>query len=127
MEEIIHPKIYELLKEQEKKGVLSPNPPQKHKFSNQVDKKPLFFYEIPLLFEKNWDPLFSKKVVIAIDPKKQISRLQQNRDLSLKEIKVRLRFQLSQAEKIKKADYVIWNNGSLKDLEIKVKQHLLSY
>ena len=110
IEDRTHPLIYDLLKEQEKKWIFS--------------KKKLFFYEIPLLFEKKWEPLFAKKVVVAIDRRTQIQRLQQNRSLSLKDIENREQFQLTQAEKIKKADYVIWNQGSLRELEQKITPFL---
>ena len=106
MEALVHPKVRDLFMEKEKKLALSTKGP--------------VFYEIPLLFEKKWEDLFFTTVVIAIDTDKQIRRLQQKRGLSLSEIKARERFQLTQEEKIKRADCVIWNNGSLEDLEAKI-------
>ena len=78
------------------------------------------FYEVPLLFEKRWENFFDTRIVIAIDPAKQNKRLKKNRNLNPEEIKIRMQFQISQEEKIKKADYVIWNNSSLKELEKQV-------
>ena len=82
------------------------------------------FYEIPLLFEKKWDALFDTGIVIAIDPEKQEKRLKHYRQMSAEEVRNRMKFQLSQSEKIKKANYVIWNNSSIKELEQQV-HHLI--
>ncbi len=73
-----------------------------------------------MLFEKNWGPFFDTCVVIAIDPAKQIKRLKENRNFDTKDIENRMRFHIPQEKKIKKADYVIWNNSSLADLEKQV-------
>ena len=107
IESLLHPIIWDLMKKKEKTGPFL--------------KKNLLFYEIPLLFEKKWERFFSVRVLIALDPTKQISRLQQNRNLSLGEIEDRIRFQGTQAEKAKKADYVIWNNGTLGELEKEIQ------
>ncbi len=107
MESLLHPIIWDLMKKKEKTGPFL--------------KKTLIFYEIPLLFEKKWESFFSDQVLIALDPARQISRLQQNRDLSLEEIEDRLRFQGAQAEHIQKADHVIWNNGTLRELAKEVQ------
>lgn len=103
IENIIHPIVWDLIKKREKK-LLSEG-------INTV------FYEIPLLFEKKWDVFFDTWVVIAIDSKKQKNRLKKYRQMSTEEIKNRMQFQTSQPEKIKKADYIIWNNSSIKELE----------
>ena len=106
IESIIHPIVWDLMQKEEKKILFS--------------GKKMGFYEIPLLFEKKWENFFDLTIVIAIDTQKQNSRLQQHRNLNCKEIKNRMQFQISQEEKIKKADHVIWNNSSLKVLEKQV-------
>ena len=106
IEDIIHPVVQELMQKKT----------QKLLFSGQKS----VFYEVPLLFEKRWENFFDTRIVIAIDPAKQNKRLKKNRNLNLEEIKIRMQFQIPQEEKIKKADHVIWNNSSLKELEKQV-------
>ena len=106
IESIIHPIVWDLIKKKEKK-LLSEG-------VNTV------FYEIPLLFEKKWDVFFDTWIVIAIDSEKQENRLKKYRQISAQEIKNRMQFQMPQTEKIKKADYIIWNNSSIKELEQQV-------
>lgn len=106
IEAIIHPIVWDLIQKEEK---------NLHSLKQEI-----IFYEIPLLFEKKWENFFDIRIVIAIDSKKQKSRLKQYRNLSCKEIENRMQFQISQEKKIKKADYVIWNNSSLKELEKQV-------
>ena len=106
IESIIHPIVWDLMQKKEQKLRLSGQ--------NTV------FYEIPLLFEKKLESFFDTWVVIAIDPEKQKNRLKQYRNLSHTEVKNRMQFQTTQTDKTKKADYVIWNNSSLKKLENQV-------
>ena len=106
VELIVHPIIWKLFKKKEKQLLLS-------------GQKAVFF-EIPLLFEKKWENFFNIKVVIAVAPEKQENRLKTKRNWSAKEIISRLRFQFPQVDKIEKADYVIWNNSSIKELEKQV-------
>ena len=106
IESIIHPIVWDLIQKEEK---------NLH-FPNQK----IVFYEIPLLFEKKLENFFDVRIIIAIDPKNQKSRLKQYRNLSYKEIEDRMQFQISQDKKIKKSDHVIWNNSSLKELEKQV-------
>ncbi len=106
IESIIHPIVWDLMQKEEQKLRLS--------------GKKIVFYEIPLLFEKKWEHFFNLIIVIAIDLQVQKKRLQQYRNFSCEEIKNRMQFQISQEEKIKKADHVIWNSSSLKVLEKQV-------
>ena len=115
-EKIIHPKVYDLLNQTGRKPT-GRKPTGRKPTGSALS---LSFYEIPLLFEKHWDRFFLKTVVIAIDPEKQVQRLQKKRGFSLQEIKDRQHFQMSQEEKIQKADYVIWNNDTEHALEKKI-------
>ncbi len=103
IESIIHPFVWEALLE-------------KQNFFSAKEKEAVFC-EIPLLFEKKLDNFFDLNILLAIEPKQQKMRLERNRHFSEKEIQTRMKFQSSQEEKIKKADYIIWNNSSMKELE----------
>lgn len=108
LEEIIHPKIkdkiYEIF--------------ELHKFDNYV------FISVPLLFETGFDTMFDKILLIMTEPHIQLQRLMQRNNLSEKEAIQRINSQLPQTEKIKKADFVINNNGSTEDVEVKVNEFL---
>ena len=110
VESVIHPIVWDLMKKKEKE-------------LGRAGKKSVF-YEIPLLFEKKWEKRFDIRVVIATDLEKRKNRLKKTQTMDGEEIKNRMRFQISQKEKMKKADYVIWNNSSLKELEKQVSQFL---
>jgi dephospho-CoA kinase len=82
------------------------------------------FYDVPLLFEKNMQKDFNKIVVVTCDEKLQRERLRTRNKWSEAEIDLRLKAQLPMQEKIKAADYLIKNNGSLIELEDEVKRVL---
>ena len=105
-ESVIHPTIIRLMKTEEEKALKK--------------KETLIFYEVPLLFEKNLEKLFDIIITIAIQPTKQLQRLRQHRNWNKAMIEARMQYHISQKDKIKKADYVIWNNSSLKNLESKL-------
>ena len=81
------------------------------------------FYDVPLLYEKNISD-FDAVLVVASSEKNQRTRVHKRNRWSEAEINNRLKNQLSLAQKIQKADYVIYNNGTLEDLKLEVKKVL---
>ncbi len=81
----------------------------------QKQGKQLAFYDVPLLFEKKI-PGFDAVIVVAADSDFQKQRLIQRNNWSDAEIDSRQRNQLPLVDKIKSADYVLINNGSLVEL-----------
>lgn len=78
---------------------------------------------IPLLFENNrYQNLVNKILVIDCDEKTQISRAMARSKLSEQEVKAIMAAQTTRATKLKGADEVIENNGSLTELTDKVSQ-----
>lgn len=73
------------------------------------------FAEVPLLFEAGWDKYFDLNLLVVTDEDLLIERLIL-RGLSKDEAFARLGSQMSVEEKIKRADKIIYNNGSLDDL-----------
>jgi dephospho-CoA kinase len=73
-------------------------------------------YDVPLLFEKNMQNDFDKILVVSCDAKIQKERLMKRNGLSELEATQRIAAQLPMSEKIRGADFVIENNGSLDDL-----------
>ncbi len=100
LESITHPEIQKLAQE----DIL--------KYQDQD----FVFYEIPLLFEVNAQDRFSKILVVTCDLQIQIKRMKSRNQWSDQEIEKRIHAQLSNEEKIKRADFVIKNNSSWDEL-----------
>jgi dephospho-CoA kinase len=82
------------------------------------------FYDVPLLFEKNMEPLFDSVVVVAARPELQRSRLILRNGFSPAEADKRIASQIPIEEKVKRANHVIRNDGSVTDLEAAVARYL---
>ena len=102
---IIHPKVINFYKE------------LKERNTDEV-----IIFDVPLLFESGLDKFCDKILVVISDYEIQLNRIVErdkiDRDLAEKIIKS----QLSNEERIKKADVVIENNSSLEDLFEKVER-----
>lgn len=102
---IIHPKVINFYKELKEK---------------KTDK--VIIFDVPLLFESGIDKFCNRILVIISDYEVQLNRIIErdkiNRELAEKIIKS----QLSNEERIKKADVVIENNSNLEDLFKKVER-----
>jgi len=77
------------------------------------------FVSIPLLFEISIQKRFDRIICIATTPAIQRERLLK-RGMSEDQITLRIASQLPISEKIKLSDYIIFNNGTLEDLEIQL-------
>lgn len=78
---------------------------------------PIGFYDVPLLFEKNLEGDFDATVAVLCSEAAQLERLVARDGWSIEEAKKRIASQLPLAEKRRRADHVIENDGSLADLE----------
>ncbi|MFH1074522.1 MAG: dephospho-CoA kinase [Candidatus Firestonebacteria bacterium] len=83
-------------------------------------KSKTVFFEAPLLFEAGMQKMADIIVVTASSKKNQIKRFIKKGHTGADALR-RIKNQLSLKEKIKKADIVIYNNGSLKELKKSVK------
>ena len=81
--------------------------------------RPVFF-DVPLLFETGYEAKMDRIIVVCADPELCIKRVMIRSLLSEEQIRRRLAAQMDQEEKIKRADYVIRNNGTLEELFRKV-------
>lgn len=102
---IIHPKVIDFYKK------------LKEKNTDEV-----IIFDIPLLFESGLDKICDKILVVISDYEVQLDRIVErdkiDRELASKIVKA----QLSNEERIKKADVVIENNSNLEDLFEKVER-----
>ncbi|MED3622708.1 dephospho-CoA kinase [Neobacillus thermocopriae] len=77
---------------------------------NQED---IIVLDIPLLFESKLAYLVDKTILVYVDQETQLKRLMARNQLTVEEAKARIHSQMPLAEKIKLADAVIDNNGSI--------------
>lgn len=84
----------------------------------------MVFISVPQLFEAGMDGMFDKIIYIASDEKTRLKRLMKRSGLSLEEAKIRINAQIPDDKKIKKSDYVIYNNSSKEDLKIQINEVL---
>jgi len=79
--------------------------------------------EAALLVErKGLLKLLDKLIVVSVDGKSRISRIKKRDNLSSEEILSRVRSQISDDQKIKLADFIVDNTGSIERTELQVKK-----
>lgn len=104
LESIIHPKV---LKEVKK-----------------YKKESLVFFEVPLLFEAHWENYFDRIVVVTTNFNSQVKRLMERNEITSDEAINLIFLQIPIKEKIARADYVIYNNGTNFELRKYAKDFL---
>lgn len=102
LEEILHPRIRDLreawLREREAEG------------------EPLVVSEIPLLFETGMETAFDLTVLVDASREERLRRLVEDRGLEADEAERIMDAQMDPAEKRRRADLVVENDGTLQDL-----------
>ena len=86
-------------------------------FFEQYNAESLVFVAIPLLFEAGMANLFDNIVVVYCDDDIRLKRLTARNNYTEEYAKIRMGAQQSQDEKIKKSDYVIYNNSTIEALD----------
>jgi len=94
------------------------------KFFEQHENENFTFVAVPLLYEVNWGYLFDKVILVAADDEIRMHRLMFRRNLSQEDALKRMNAQIPQEEKIKFADYVIYNNTNYVDLSRQINDVL---
>ena len=102
---IIHPKVIDFYKE------------LKEKNTDEV-----IIFDVPLLFESGIDKFCDKILVVISDYEIQLNRIVERDKIDRELAEKIIKSQLSNEERIKKADVVIENNSSLEDLFEKVER-----
>lgn len=77
-------------------------------------------YDVPLLFETGLDAVLRPIVVVTAREATQLERILARDGLSEAEARARIAAQLPLSEKQKRADYVLYNNGSPQELAAQV-------
>ena len=82
------------------------------------------FFDAPALFETNREYMVDKVWVVAADKETRIARIMKRDGISREEVLKRMQSQLPEDDKIARADFVIYNDGTLEDLKEKVRKAL---
>ncbi|MGN0006186.1 MAG: dephospho-CoA kinase [Candidatus Gastranaerophilaceae bacterium] len=82
------------------------------------------FVAVPLLYEVNWTYLFDKVIMVAADDEIRMHRLMYRRNFTQEDALKRMNAQIPQEEKIKFADFVIYNNTNYVALNTQINDIL---
>ena len=107
LNEIVHPEVFQ----------------EDERITNEIkriDPDALVIKDIPLLFESK-RPALDKVVVVSASEETQLTRLQE-KGMSRQDAQRRIRSQLPLEGKIKSADFVINNDGSLEETKRQVEE-----
>lgn len=99
--------------------------PQVIDFIKQLTETPVFV-SVPQLFEANMETLFDKIIFVSAPKEIRLKRLMQRNNLTKDEAELRINAQLDENEKIKKSDFVIYNNSTTDKLKEDVNKVLAS-
>lgn len=83
---------------------------------------PLIVYEAPLLFEAGAESRVDQVLVVTVEPEIQLQRLIARDGIDHAEATARVAAQMPLTEKIRRADYLINNSGSLVETEAQVRR-----
>lgn len=108
LNQLMHPRIFEIVKA------------QIEEYRQQGVE--VVVLEAPLLIEAGWTSPVDEVWVITASESTVLNRLKQRTGLSAEQSLARIRAQLSNDERVKHADLVINNEGSLDELKAKVKE-----
>jgi dephospho-CoA kinase len=103
-------------------GVLWPRVGQRvAQFRESVEDAPAAVVEVPLLFEAGMEAVFDKTIAVVADEEVRASRAAaRGHEL----VEARTARQLPQDEKAQRADFVVRNDGDLRQLETKLSEVL---
>ena len=95
-----------------------------HRRDLLAETEAIFFMDLPLLFELEYDNWFDQIWLVDVTEKTQLSRLMTRNALSQEEAEKRIAAQLSLQEKRKRSDVLIDNNGSLEETRQQIRDAL---
>jgi dephospho-CoA kinase len=90
-------------------------------FRQSVEDRPAAVVEVPLLFESGMESVFDKTIAVVAD---EAVRAERAAARGHELLEARVARQLSQEEKAQRADFVVRNDGDLRELEAKLSEVL---
>lgn len=109
LESFIHPRMEEEVQSQEKAAL-------------EADPDAVVMHDVPLLFETGLDKRVEKTIVVYASEENQLKRLKKRDAMSEEDARSRIKAQFPLAEKMKRADFVIYNDGSLEETKRQVEK-----
>ncbi len=91
-------------------------------FLEENKDEKFIFVSVPLLFEAGMESMFDKIIFVYADDELRLERLIKRNGVSQDYAHLRLASQASQDEKLSGADFIIYNNGSVEDLERQINE-----
>jgi dephospho-CoA kinase len=113
LNEIVHPEVRKRMWDQTEKA--------------KKNGEEVVVLDIPLLFESKLTYMVDKTLLVYVDAETQLQRLIARNKLSVEDAEARIRSQLPLADKIKLADAVIDNNGSITDTKKQLNEILVQF
>ncbi len=101
---IVHPHVFRSIEETVRQ--LSP-----------AQRQPFIIIEAALIFESGMDKQLDYVVVVSADEEKRIERVMKRDGVTREEILARMQSQMNVEQALRRADFVLTNNGSEPDLE----------
>lgn len=102
-------------------AILHPRIIRRIKAAANAAEEPIVVIDAPLLFETGLEKTVDTVIVVTASRRKQIERLKVRTGLSRKDILCRIAAQLPLKEKAGKADFVIDNNGTVRQTKEKME------
>lgn len=78
--------------------------------------------DVPLLVEAKVDRGYQAIIVVAAQPEVQLQRLMRDRGMQEADARARITAQASLEERLARATHVIWNEGTLEDLQARTDE-----
>ena len=105
---IVHPRMFEIAKQRIE--------------DNRRKGTQVVILDAPILFETNWTPLVEEVWVVVANEANVIKRAVARSGLTEEQVRLRIRSQMSNAERIQRAQAVIHNDGTAEDLRKKTNE-----
>ncbi|MFD0888266.1 dephospho-CoA kinase [Streptosporangium algeriense] len=87
----------------------------------QADEDAIVVYDVPLLVENGLAPMYDVVVVVDAADETRAERLARFRGMSEADVRARFAAQASREERLRAADIVVPNEGSLEELESRIE------
>lgn len=85
----------------------------------------LVVLDAPLLFEANWDRFAEQTITVVCPMELRIQRIHARDGLPQEQIQARIQAQMSDAQRIYRSDYLIYNVGTLTQLQRQVDRLII--